>query len=125
MIAGAGSSSSGLLQGVREEMMVEMPLHNYHDLPRADIHAWCDFFELRCKGEVKTQVLQDIWEQHLTSLEQTAVLADLKLFLSMQQGQGQQSSSDELDNNSNNSNNNNNNNNDNDHDRSTDSTDRI
>jgi hypothetical protein len=79
MIAGAG----GIPQlAVAVEMMVEMPLHNYHDLPRAALEPWCAFFEQAAPAE-KTRLFTEIWGV-LTPPEQTAVIADLRLFLGLQ-----------------------------------------
>jgi hypothetical protein len=82
MIAGAGKMSP---MQVTEEMMVEMPLHNYHDLPRAGIEPWCSYFEA-CDPEEKTSLFEQVWNM-LSGMEQTAVVADLKLFLGMQSQQ--------------------------------------
>jgi hypothetical protein len=94
MIAGAGEMPE---LGVAVDMMVEMPLHNYHDLPRAALEPWCAFFEA-CAGPEKTRVFEEIWGL-LSSPEQTAVIADLRLFLGMQmqaqQQQGEQQQGEE------------------------------
>lgn len=79
MVAGAGGVPD---LPVTEEMMVAMPLHNYHDLPRTALEPWCAFFEQQ-DSEEKTRLFQEIWER-LTDQEQTAVIADLRLFLGMQ-----------------------------------------
>jgi hypothetical protein len=82
MISGAGKMPE---MHITSDMMIEMPLHNYHDLPRNLIEAWCVYFE-SCDGQEKTQILKNIWDI-LTSLEQTAVIADLRLFLGLQMQQ--------------------------------------
>ena len=88
MIAGAGEAPPSQMEGVTAAVMVEMPLHNYHDLPRAAIEPWCAFFEA-CAPAEKTRLFEQVWGM-LSGAEQTAVIADLRLFLGMQmQGQGQ------------------------------------
>ena len=79
MIAGAGGVTE---VEVAVEMMIEMPMHNYHDLPRAFVEPWCSYFE-SCSSDEKTHIFKEIWAK-LTSGEQTAVVADLRLFMNMQ-----------------------------------------
>jgi hypothetical protein len=50
------------------------------DLPRSAICIWCDFF-LALSSDKKTEVLEQMWE-HLTTSEQTAVISDLRVFIS-------------------------------------------
>jgi len=85
MIGGAGEMAP---LPVAVDMMVDMPLHNYHDLPRAHIEPWCAYFE-SCASEEKTRLLEQVWGK-LSGLEQTAVITDLRLFLGMQMEQHEQ-----------------------------------
>lgn len=62
--------------------MMALPLHNYHDLPRASIEPWCSHFE-SCAAQEKTRVLAQVWGL-LSDHEQTAVIADLQAFLGEQ-----------------------------------------
>lgn len=84
IISGAGKAPE---LKVTEDMMVDMPLHNYHDLPRSQIEPWCEYFE-SCEPNEKTHIFKEIWDK-INSVEQTAVISDLKLFLGAQMQQQQ------------------------------------
>lgn len=51
------------------------------DLPRSAIVVWCDFF-LNLSSEAKTKVMEMMWGC-LSSEERTAVITDLRQFISM------------------------------------------
>ena len=74
-------------QGITENMMMPMPLHNYQDKLRDGIELWCQFFE-SLDPQSKTVLLVRIWGV-LTSTEQHAVIVDLRLFVSMGATQAQ------------------------------------
>lgn len=61
------------------DMMLPMPLHNYEDLPRSSISAWCDYFGCLSSSS-KTSILGRIWTK-LNSEQQHAVIVDLKVFV--------------------------------------------
>ena len=60
--------------------MIAMPLENYPDLPRQHIATWCDWFRNQTI-ENKTHIFENIWS-NLSTEEQTAVIEDLRLFIS-------------------------------------------
>ena len=90
VVAGAGGIPE---LPVAVEHMMAMPLHNYHDLPRAALEPWVAFFEQQAPQE-KTRVFREIWGL-LSDPEQTAVIADLRLFLGMQMQQHQEQGEEE------------------------------
>jgi hypothetical protein len=51
------------------------------DLPRSAIGLWCEFF-LNLSSEAKTSVMEMMWTS-LSSDEQTAVITDLRQFISI------------------------------------------
>ena len=53
----------------------------FSDLPRSAIGVWCEFF-LSLSSEAKTSVMEMMWTS-LSSEEQTAVITDLRQFISI------------------------------------------
>ena len=53
----------------------------FSDLPRSAIGLWCEFF-LSLSSEAKTSVMEMMWTS-LSSDEQTAVITDLRQFISI------------------------------------------
>ena len=51
------------------------------DLPRSAIAAWCEFF-VNLSSEAKTKVMEMMWGC-LSSDERTAVITDLRQFISL------------------------------------------
>ena len=86
-VIGGESDMSQQNQGITEDMMMAMPLHNYTDKLREGIELWCQFFE-SLDPQSKTVLLVRIWGV-LTSTEQHAVIVDLRLFVSMGAAQAQ------------------------------------
>jgi tetratricopeptide (TPR) repeat protein len=78
VIGGEGDLSE-VNRRLTEKHMQPMPLHNYVDLPRDHIAAWCDYFREQ-SPEAKTEIMHLIWEA-LESAEKDAVVADLKVFV--------------------------------------------
>jgi tetratricopeptide (TPR) repeat protein len=60
------------------EGMIDMPMHNYADLPVSRIPSWISFFR-GLSSENKTDLLARIWGI-LNSQEQNAVILDLRSF---------------------------------------------
>ena len=50
-------------------------------MPRSAISLWCDYY-LTLSSEGKTGLMQKMWET-LTSMEQTAVVTDLRQFIAL------------------------------------------
>jgi tetratricopeptide (TPR) repeat protein len=79
LIGGQGELSDAN-KSISVEMMLPMPLHNYEDLPRERILLWCEYYQQKSSDD-KLQFMRKIWES-LSSIEQDAVVNDLKLFIS-------------------------------------------
>ena len=67
----------------------------FADLPRSAIVVWCDFF-LNLSSEAKTKVMEMMWGC-LSSDERTAVITDLRQFISMSINSGCASNEEESD----------------------------
>jgi hypothetical protein len=78
MISGGGGLPAQAA-AVTVDMMMPMPMHNYEDLPRANIEPWCAFFEC-CDPAEKTLILEQIWNK-LSGKEQNDVVMDMRLFI--------------------------------------------
>jgi tetratricopeptide (TPR) repeat protein len=85
LIGGETGLSRASLDMIVPEAMIDMPLHNYPDLPRERIQLWCDYFK-GLSPENKRTFFQAIWNKILTSDEQNDVISDLKLLMSQPSG---------------------------------------
>jgi len=80
-IIGGDSGMSDLAnERITPDTMIDMPLHNYPDLPRERISVWCNYFQ-SLNIESKQLVFQAIWNKILSSDEQNDIIMDLKLLL--------------------------------------------
>ena len=78
IIKGAGELPEHI-QSVTPLMMHPMPLHNYDDLPASLIAPWCLWFQNQ-SSDAKTSCFERIWLA-LSTEDQTAVIKDLKIFV--------------------------------------------
>jgi hypothetical protein len=76
IISGAGALSDASLEVLTPEMMVDMPLQNYNDLPRSRLSNWFDFFK-ELPSEEKQIVFRSIWD-HLNAEEKNDIITDMK-----------------------------------------------
>ena len=78
LIGGESGLSDANLQYIVPDVMVDMPLHNYPDLPRERIHVWADFFRA-LDTENKKVFFESIWNKVLNNEEKNDVIVDLRL----------------------------------------------
>lgn len=80
LIGGSGEISEANQDNITPEVMVEMPMGNYIDMPRSRLADWFDFFETLDESS-KTSVFRQVWLQ-LSSEEQNDVIRDLRYLFS-------------------------------------------
>lgn len=86
LIGGEGVLSESNREYISADVMVEMPMHNYIDLPRTRLTTWFDYFQALPSHE-KPKIYEQIWNL-LSSEEKNDIIVDLKLFLSPPDLQG-------------------------------------
>jgi tetratricopeptide (TPR) repeat protein len=79
IIGGESGASNMIIERVTSDVMADMPLHNYTDLPRERVALWCDYFKNSLDMEGKNLVFQAIWNKLLTTEEKTDIIMDMKL----------------------------------------------
>lgn len=76
LIGGSGELSETNQETITAEVMVEMPMANYVDMPRSRLADWFDFFDT-LPTESRTEVFRQVWMQ-LSSEEQNDIIRDLR-----------------------------------------------
>lgn len=76
IIGGSGDLSETNKDNLNPEIMVEMPMGNYVDMPRERLADWFDFFDT-LSTEYRTEVFKQVWSQ-LSSEEQNDIIRDLR-----------------------------------------------
>jgi hypothetical protein len=76
LIGGSGDLSESNQEHITPEVMVEMPMANYVDMPRSRLADWFDFFDT-LSSDARTEVFKRVW-MHLSSEEQNDVIRDLR-----------------------------------------------
>jgi tetratricopeptide (TPR) repeat protein len=79
IIGGQGALSAQNQELFSPDIMVPLPLNNYHDLPRSRLQNWFDFFQALPSDE-KNIVFRSVWD-HLSSEEKNDVIVDMRQFL--------------------------------------------
>lgn len=77
IIGGEGDLSEAVAERITPEVMVEMPMGNYVDMPRERLADWCDFF-LTSSSEDKAKIFETIW-RCLSSEEQHDIIRDMRV----------------------------------------------
>lgn len=81
LISGSGELSEATLERITPDLMSDMPLHNYPDLPRARIQCWANYFST-APTEEKNEILKKLWNEYLSSEEKNDIIVDLKMLFS-------------------------------------------
>lgn len=80
IIGGESELSEQNMEMITPEVMVEMPMNNYVDLPKDRLQNWFDFFG-SMSSQQKRELFQTVWE-NLTSEEQNDIVKDMKVLFS-------------------------------------------
>jgi tetratricopeptide (TPR) repeat protein len=94
IIGGESGASNMITERLTSDVMADMPLHNYPDLPRERVALWCDYFKNSLDMEGKKLVFQAIWNKLLTTEEKTDIIMDMKLLFSQSLGIPESDASD-------------------------------